>query len=105
MKNNFETDIGIVRKRWTLKEDQLLILLYKKHGPKWKKISKFIPTKDRRSVRNRYTNALDPSLNRDQMTEEEDLKICRLYEAFGSKWSTISQNMPTRSVKFQVIFF
>jgi len=45
----------------------------------------------------RYINKLDPSLNNDQFTEEEDKNIINKYYKIGPKWSEIAKYLHGRS--------
>lgn len=45
----------------------------------------------------RYINKLDPSLNNDQFTEEEDKNIIDKYYKIGPRWSEIAKYLQGRS--------
>ncbi|KAL7717702.1 Transcription factor WEREWOLF [Entamoeba marina] len=59
------------KKPWTKYEDQTILMLYKKYGPKWSLIKTQIPERTTRAIRNRYQriqttttpNILSPFVN------------------------------------------
>lgn len=64
----------------------------------WVAISKQLPGRTGKQIRERYLNKLDPSLKANPWTEEEDQKILQLYKEIGPKWSTIALEIKGRSV-------
>ena len=41
----------------------------------------------------RYREALDPSLKKDQWTQEEDAKLIEVYSHIGCKWGQVGQEL------------
>lgn len=41
----------------------------------------------------RYREALDPSLKKDQWTQEEDAKLIEVYSQIGCKWGQVGQEL------------
>ena len=80
---------GINKGSWNKEEDSLLSSLIKKYGKSWSKISKIIKTRNGKQIRDRYINVLDPNINKNKFTNEEDDLLINLYEKFGPKWSKI----------------
>ena len=61
--------------------------MIKKVGKNWKVLSEILGTKTGKQIRERYINKLDPRINKEEWTEEEDKKLLELYCTLGSKWS------------------
>jgi len=88
---------GIIKGAWAKEEDQTIIDFVTSNGKNWALISKMMPTRNGKQIRDRFLNYLDPSINRDKFTEEEDKKIIENYIEHGSKWSVIAKNFPGRT--------
>jgi hypothetical protein len=54
-------------------------------------------TRNPRQCRERFKNYLDPELNREPWTEEEDSLLEEKYREFGAKWNKIGQFFLNRS--------
>ena len=72
---------------WKKEEDSLILNLIKTYGNSWSKISKIIKTRNGKQIRDRYNNVLNPNINKNKFSIEEDNLILNLYEKFGTKWS------------------
>ena len=72
---------------WKKEEDSLILNLINTYGNSWSKISKIIKTRNGKQIRDRYNNVLNPNINKNKFTVEEDNLILSLYEKFGTKWS------------------
>ena len=55
-----------------------------------------------RQVREKYMNNLNPTLKKEEWSEEEDQKIYELFLKYGCKWTLIKKSLPKRSVFFIV---
>ena len=88
---------GIHKGAWTKEEDELIVELVKKYGTSWSSISKEMLSRNGKQIRDRYINVLDPCINRDKFTIEEDSMILQLYNKIGTKWSIIAKNFPHRT--------
>ena len=89
------------RNRWTKEEDQLLFYACSQNNIlNWQKISKYF--KDRSSIqcRERWKTKIDPELNLNDSTKEEDQKIIYYQNLLGNKWSLISKRIEGRSPNF-----
>ena len=51
-----------------------------------------------KQIRERFLNNLDPEINNEKFSEEEDLLILKQYRIFGPKWSEISKALQRRPV-------
>ncbi|KAL7717276.1 R2r3-MYB transcription factor [Entamoeba marina] len=73
---------------WTQREDDLLEKAVEKYGVgQWKIISENVPNRSRKQCRERYCNHLDPFINKEPWTTEEDELLIQLHKQFGNKWS------------------
>ncbi|KAM3130761.1 hypothetical protein pb186bvf_017175 [Paramecium bursaria] len=81
------------RKKWTIKEDELIHTLVNKLGRKWEQISKYFKYKHvcGKQIRLRYINTIDKTIRKDPWTKEEDLFILNFYLQEGSCWTKMSK--------------
>lgn len=83
---------------WTKEEDELL----KKFGgiattKNWTEIAEKIPGRTAKQCRERWCFNLDPSINKEPWSPEEDLLLISKQEEFGNKWAQIAQLLPGRT--------
>ena len=83
---------------WTTEEDNKLLELVKKYGPKWTLLAEHIPNRTRKRCRERYINYLDPNLIHGEWTAKEDKILLTKQEELGNQWTKISESLPGRSV-------
>jgi myb proto-oncogene protein len=83
--------------RWTKDEDEQVMLYYNLVGKNWGLISKILKKRNWKQVRDRFLNYLDPNISNKPFTNEEDLKIFKLYEKFGSSWRLYESFFPERT--------
>lgn len=88
---------GIVKGSWTGEEDNQIIELVTKFGKEWSKIARFVPTRNGKQIRDRYVNVLDPGVQKDKFTLDEDQKILHYYKTYGPKWAYIVKYFPNRT--------
>ena len=82
---------GIIKGAWSKEEDDTILSLVDLYGKNWSLIAKKVPTRNGKQIRDRFLNYLDPEINRNKFTVEEDEMIIKLYIEYGSKWSTIAK--------------
>lgn len=84
------------RHKWTQAEDEVI-----KEGTSqrlsWVQIAAKLPLRNAKQCRDRYVLHLDPALNKEKWTLEEDTLIAQLYNQYGSKWSYIASQIPGRT--------
>ncbi|KAG0025034.1 hypothetical protein BGZ82_010260 [Podila clonocystis] len=86
-----------VKGPWTDEEDRKLRELVNEYGPeKWVFIASRIGSRTGKQCRERYTNHLDPRINKAPFTHEEDMRILELYNQMGSKWAEMAKHLPGR---------
>ncbi|KAH6795019.1 hypothetical protein C2S52_005496 [Perilla frutescens var. hirtella] len=84
--------------KWTLEEDKRLKVAATLFGPKtWKKVARCVPGRTHVQCRERWVNCLDPSLNKAEWTEEEDLKLEEAIAKHGYCWSKVAACIPHRT--------
>jgi hypothetical protein len=75
---------------WEPFEDQKIIKGVKLYGKQWSRIAKALfSNRNGKQVRDRYTNYLDPEINKGKFSTEEDLQILELHNKYGNKWKLI----------------
>jgi hypothetical protein len=90
------------RTKWSSEEDQLLKTLCTRRRCNWSFIQRKFPDKTLISLKRRWANKLDPSINKSRWTEEEDETILHLYKELGGNWQAIASRLhgrPSTSVK------
>ena len=88
-----------VRKQWDEEEDMEVVRLVKKYGKNWKKIEEEMQGRSGKQIRERFINKLDPHIQHEKFTEEEDRIVYEFYQKLGPKWSEISSKLVGRPVK------
>ncbi|XP_030532553.1 uncharacterized protein LOC115742411 isoform X2 [Rhodamnia argentea] len=84
--------------RWTEDEDKRLRVAVKLFGPKnWMKIADFVPGRTQVQCRERWVNCLDPSLNWNRWTPEEDAMLEAAIAEHGYCWSKIAASLAPRT--------
>ncbi len=88
---------GVVKGAWTEEEDKLLYEYVKVHGQNWSAISNLLSSRSGKQIRDRYLNTLQPGVNKNKFTEEEDELLLKKYKELGPKWSYIAQFFENRT--------
>lgn len=90
------------RHPWSDHEDQALRdAIEHVGGPpaagQWKSLEHAVAGRSTKQMRERWRNNLDPRLKFGSWTEEENVMLQQLYIVEGSKWTTISSQLPGRT--------
>ncbi|CAK71980.1 unnamed protein product (macronuclear) [Paramecium tetraurelia] len=85
------------KKKWTVDEDKILLESYAEFGRQWIKISQKLPGRTSKQVRDRYVNQINPTINHDHWTDEEDEIILEEFKQGGARWAIISKKLNNRS--------
>jgi hypothetical protein len=81
----------IQKNKFSSTEDRELLKLIETHGAdNWEEIKKSFPARTKRQLRERYKFYIDPCLNRNNWTEEEDKILLEGQKQYGNSWKTIS---------------
>lgn len=86
------------KQKWTEEEDKALIESVKLHGTSnWPLIASAISGRTGKQCRERWINQLNPALNKDDWSMQEDQVLIQQQRVYGNAWSKISHFLPGRS--------
>ncbi|KQK06987.1 transcription factor MYB3R-4 isoform X2 [Brachypodium distachyon] len=88
----------LVKGPWSKEEDDIIIEMVNEHGPKkWSTIAQALPGRIGKQCRERWHNHLNPGINRDAWTQEEEIRLIQAHQAYGNKWAELSKYLPGRT--------
>lgn len=88
----------LMKGSWKREEDETIIAFVKANGTKkWQKLCELLPGRIGKQCRERWRNHLDPSINHEPWTPEEDQLLIRLHREYGNSWVKIASMMNNRS--------
>ena len=94
-----KSSAGYKKRVWSPEEDEILMDKVSSQGPSnWNEISSFVPERTAKQCRERWHNHLMGGFKKGDWSEEEDRIIKLSHSMFGNQWSSISKNLPGRSV-------
>ncbi|MQL68430.1 hypothetical protein Taro_000709, partial [Colocasia esculenta] len=85
--------------QWTAEEeDDMIIKMVNKYGPKkWSTIAQALPGRIGKQCRERWHNHLNPSINKEAWTQEEELALIHAHQIHGNKWAELTKFLPGRT--------
>ncbi|KAF6988683.1 hypothetical protein CFC21_006165 [Triticum aestivum] len=88
----------LVKGPWSKEEDDVIIQMVKKYGPtKWSTIAQALPGRIGKQCRERWHNHLNPGINKDAWTQEEEIRLIQAHHIYGNKWAELSKFLPGRT--------
>ncbi|CAF1265554.1 unnamed protein product [Rotaria sordida] len=91
-------DPSITKGPWTDEEDKKVIELVRDYGAKhWSLIAKELKGRVGKQCRERWHNHLNPLINKNPWTNDENLRLFILHQHFGNKWAEIAKYFNGRS--------
>ena len=86
------------RKYFTKQEDELLKVAAMLYGERsWNLIAESVPGRTPKQCRDRWVNYLQPSLQNNPWSKEEDKLLLSLVNTHGTHWTKMKSNFPNRS--------
>ncbi|GAY48263.1 transcription factor MYB3R-4 [Citrus sinensis] len=88
----------LVKGPWSKEEDEIIIELVNKYGPKkWSTIAQHLPGRIGKQCRERWHNHLNPAINKEAWTQEEELALIRAHQIYGNRWAELTKFLPGRT--------
>jgi hypothetical protein len=91
-------DPQLVKGSWTREEDEMILNFVKENGPSdWSKLAARLPGRIGKQCRERWTNHLNPNVDKREWSPTEDEMIIHLRAQYGNSWSKIAKHFDRRS--------
>ncbi|KAL6536261.1 hypothetical protein OROGR_012833 [Orobanche gracilis] len=88
----------LVKGPWSKEEDEMIIEMVKTYGPKkWSTISQHLPGRIGKQCRERWHNHLNPNINKEAWTQDEELALICAHQIHGNKWAELTKFLPGRT--------
>ncbi|KAK4730335.1 hypothetical protein R3W88_023323 [Solanum pinnatisectum] len=88
----------LVKGPWSKEEDEVIGELVKKYGPKkWSTIAQHLPGRIGKQCRERWHNHLNPGINKEAWTPEEEMTLVHAHQIYGNKWAELTKFLPGRT--------
>ncbi|KAA8520596.1 hypothetical protein F0562_014852 [Nyssa sinensis] len=88
----------LVKGPWTKEEDDRIIELVGKQGnKKWAEIAKKLPGRIGKQCRERWHNHLNPEINKNAWTKEEEQALIEAHKIYGNRWAEIAKFLHGRT--------
>ncbi|XP_019704522.1 transcription factor MYB3R-1 isoform X2 [Elaeis guineensis] len=88
----------LVKGPWSKEEDEKIIQMVNKYGPKkWSTIAQALPGRIGKQCRERWHNHLNPAINKQAWTQEEEITLIHAHQIYGNKWAELTKFLPGRT--------
>ncbi|WOK97215.1 Myb-related protein 3R-1-like isoform X2 [Canna indica] len=88
----------LVKGPWSKEEDEIIVEMVKKFGPtKWSTIAQALPGRIGKQCRERWHNHLNPTINKEPWTQEEEIALIHAHQMYGNKWAELTKFLPGRT--------
>ncbi|WVZ97095.1 hypothetical protein U9M48_042656 [Paspalum notatum var. saurae] len=88
----------LVKGPWSKEEDEIIIEMVNKFGAKkWSTIAQALPGRIGKQCRERWHNHLNPGINKDAWTQEEEIRLIHAHQTYGNKWAELTKFLPGRT--------
>ncbi|PKA64733.1 Myb-related protein 3R-1 [Apostasia shenzhenica] len=89
---------SLVKGPWSKEEDDIIVEMVNKYGPtKWTTIAQALPGRIGKQCRERWHNHLNPAINKEAWTEEEEIALIRAHQIYGNRWAELTKYLPGRT--------
>ncbi|KAA0040758.1 transcriptional activator Myb [Cucumis melo var. makuwa] len=90
--------VSCYRGHWRPAEDNKLRQLVEQFGPQnWNYIAEHFEGRSGKSCRLRWYNQLDPNINKNPFSEEEEERLLMFQQLHGNKWALIARHFKGRT--------
>jgi hypothetical protein len=99
-KNRWNNNLNpsLVKGDWAREEDDIITEWVQQYGEKyWAALARQLPGRIGMQCRDRWMNHLNPEVNQNPWTPEEDTILIRLHALYGNKWRIIASMMRGRT--------
>uniref|UniRef100_A0A0E0FIY6 Uncharacterized protein n=1 Tax=Oryza nivara TaxID=4536 RepID=A0A0E0FIY6_ORYNI len=88
----------LVKGPWSKEEDEIIVQMVNKLGPKkWSTIAQALPGRIGKQCRERWYNHLNPGINKEAWTQEEEITLIHAHRMYGNKWAELTKFLPGRT--------
>lgn len=89
---------GLIKGPWTEDEDELLkSAVTQEPKGNWVAVASNVPGRTAKQCRERWSLCLNPTINKNPWTVEEDALLLRLHTEQGNAWAQIAHHLPGRT--------